>query len=316
MLEPLITVVIPCYNRSALLRRAIDSALAQNVPAAEIIVVDDGSTDDSPAVCASYGQRIAYVRQKNAGASAARNTGVNRAKNPWIAFLDSDDYWTPTHLEKMAGAIAETDGVANYYFCDMQMGERPNAGTLWQALGFAPQKAVQLTADGTNWAFLKRQPLMLQCAVIHKDAWLASGGLEPRFRLVHDTDIFFHLSVGAKVCAVAGVGCVQTDDDVSAVRLTTAVSSHGAAYWEECVGMWEKVLEKLPALRPPYRTIARFSLAAAHWRLFRLSWAAGQRARSLGHLPKMILADPAFLFLLLVHRRSDEAAPVVPPEYK
>src|ERR1035437_7346217 len=316
MSAPLISVVIPCYNRSALLRRAIDSVLAQGVPAAEIIVVDDGSTDDSQTVCASYGRRIEYVWQKNAGTSSARNTGVNRARNPWVAFLDSDDYWTPTHLKKMVAAINETAGAANFYFSDMQMGEGKNATTLWQMIGFAPPKLVQLTADGTNWAFLKRQPTMLQCAVFRKDAWLASGGLEPRFRLVHDTDIFFHLSAGENICAVPGVGCVQTDDDVSVVRLTTAVHSRDTAYWEECAGMWAKVLQKLPNLREPYRKMARFNLAISHWRLLRLNWSAGQRGRSLSHLSPIILAAPAFLFSLLAHRKSDVAAPVVSPEYK
>jgi glycosyltransferase involved in cell wall biosynthesis len=289
--------------------------LAQGAYATEIIVVDDGSTDDTREVCASYGNQIEYVWQKNAGASAARNTGVNHARHPWVAFLDSDDYWTPAHLEKMVAAIKATSGQANFYFCDMQMGEGKNAVTLWQKFNFAPPESIQLAADGTNWAFLKRQPMMLQCAVFRKDAWQAFGGLEPRFRLVHDTDIFFHLSAGSRICAVGGVGCIQTDDDVSAVRLTTAVHSRDTAYWKESVGMWEKILEKLPDLREPYRKLARVNLAAAHWRLVRLDWSSGQHRRSLRHLPQIFSADPGFLLSLLVHRRSDVSAPVVSPEY-
>jgi hypothetical protein len=313
---PQFSVVIPCYNRGRLLARAVESALAQTFQPSEIIVVDDGSTDDSKSVCAGLGDRITYVYQANAGASAARNTGVERARHEWVAFLDSDDYWTPTHLEKMAAAIAETAGAANFYFRDMQMGEGPNAASLWQMIGFAPPKPVQFIADGTNWAFLKRQPMMLQCAVFCKEVWLACGGLESRFRLVHDTDIFFQLSIGASICAVAGVGCVQTSDDTTGVRLTTAIPSGTPAYWEECVGMWAKVLRQRSALSEPYRGIARLSLAVSHWRLLRLNWAKGQRRGGLARLPGILWASPGFFCSLLLHRHSDGAAPVVAPEYE
>jgi len=316
MTPPQFSVVIPCYNRGRLLARAVESALAQTFKPSEIIVVDDGSTDNSKAVCAGFGDRITFVYQANAGASAARNTGVERAAHEWVAFLDSDDYWMPTHLERMAEAIVETGGGANYYFRDMQMGEAPNAATLWQMIGFAPPKAVQFIADGTNWAFLKRQPMMLQCAVFRKVVWLECGGLELGFRLVHDTDIFFQLSIGAKICAVTGVGCVQTSDDTTGVRLTAVIPSGTPAYWQECVGMWAKVLRQGAALSEPYRGIARLSLAVSHWRLLRLNWAKGQRSSGLGHVPGILRAAPGFFCSLLLHRRSDVAAPVVTPEYE
>jgi len=313
--SPPISVVIPCYNRGPLLARAVESVFAQTFQPSEIIVVDDGSTDNSKSICDGFGNRVTYVFQKNGGASAARNTGVERARHAWVAFLDSDDYWTPTHLEKMAGAIDQTGGPANFYFCDMQMGEGAKAGTLWEMVGFAPPKPVQFVADGTNWAFLKRQPMMLQCAVFRKEVWLACGGLEPRFRLTHDTDIFFQMSLGAKICAVAGVGCVQTSDDTSDVRLTTAIHGGTIAYWEECVGMWTKVLRQRSALREPYLGMARLHLAASRWRLLRLYAANGQRGRGLLHGLAIILTAPGFFFSLLRHRRS-VAAPVVTAEYE
>jgi glycosyltransferase involved in cell wall biosynthesis len=314
--SPQMSVVLPCYNRGPLLARAVESVLAQTFQPSEIIVVDDGSTDNSKSICDGFGSRLTYVFQKNAGASVARNTGVERASHAWVAFLDSDDYWTPKHLEKMAAAIVETDGAANFYFCDMQMGEAPKAESLWQMIGFAPPKPVQFVADGTNWAFLKRQPMMLQCAVFRKEVWLACGGLEPRFRLIHDTDIFFQLSIGAKVCAVSGVGCVQTSDDTSDVRLTTAIHGGTIAYWEECAGMWAKILRHRPVLSEPYLEMARFNLAVSHWRLLRLNSANGRRGRGLAHLPKIFLAKPGFFFSLLRHRRSDVALPAVTPEYE
>lgn len=90
-----VSVVIPAYNAGEYLGRAIDSVLAQTQPAAEIIVVDDGSADNTADVAQGYGERIRFIQQENAGASVARNTGIEAAASEWIAFLDADDEWLP-----------------------------------------------------------------------------------------------------------------------------------------------------------------------------------------------------------------------------
>ena len=88
---PWVDVIIPCYNQGRFLTTAVDSVLAQSYPHVGVIVVDDGSTDDTPAVAARYGDRIRYLRKENAGLSAARNTGLLVARGEWVLFLDSDD---------------------------------------------------------------------------------------------------------------------------------------------------------------------------------------------------------------------------------
>ena len=100
--SPLISVVIPTYNRGWILKEAVDSVLAQKYPAYEVIVVDDGSTDDTAAILAGYGNRITILRQENRGVSAARNRGVRKAGGNLLAFLDSDDLWLPGKLETQA----------------------------------------------------------------------------------------------------------------------------------------------------------------------------------------------------------------------
>jgi glycosyltransferase involved in cell wall biosynthesis len=107
MSTPSISVVIPTYNRARTVGKAIDSILSQTFGDVEIIVVDDGSTDDSTAVLASYCGRIRTIRQENQGVSAARNAGIRAANGKWIAFLDSDDQWHPTKLEKQLAALGE-----------------------------------------------------------------------------------------------------------------------------------------------------------------------------------------------------------------
>src|ERR1044072_212389 len=94
-----VSVVIPTYNSGPYLLEAIDSLLAQTLLPSEIIVVDDGSSDDTPARLKDYRGRIRYIYQENMGVSAARNRGIEAANGDFIAFLDADDIWHPRKLE-------------------------------------------------------------------------------------------------------------------------------------------------------------------------------------------------------------------------
>ena len=93
------SVIIPVYNRAAVIARAVESVLAQSRPADEIIVVDDGSVDETASFLNQYLPQIKIIRQENGGVSAARKTGIRAATGEWIALLDSDDEWLPQKLE-------------------------------------------------------------------------------------------------------------------------------------------------------------------------------------------------------------------------
>ncbi|MFZ5766339.1 MAG: glycosyltransferase family 2 protein [Thermodesulfobacteriota bacterium] len=95
---PRISVIIPTYNRADFLSQAIDSVLGQSLPAAELIVVDDGSSDDTAFLLAGYGDRLRVIRQENRGPAAARNSGIRAVSAPFLAFLDSDDRFAPDKL--------------------------------------------------------------------------------------------------------------------------------------------------------------------------------------------------------------------------
>lgn len=95
---PAVSVVIPAYNAAWCVRKAIDSVLAQDFRDFELIVIDDGSTDDTAAVLSEYGNAIRVVHQINGGLSNARNTGIRESRGEFVAFLDADDWWLPGKL--------------------------------------------------------------------------------------------------------------------------------------------------------------------------------------------------------------------------
>ncbi len=103
---PGVTVAISAYNYAKFLPEAINSVLAQDYPEFELIVVDDGSTDNTAEVVATFGDRVRYVYQKNAGLSAARNTGIKESRYDFIAFLDADDQFQPTMLRRIMETFA------------------------------------------------------------------------------------------------------------------------------------------------------------------------------------------------------------------
>lgn len=115
---PLISVIIPCYNGESFIRDAINSVISQTYNNIEIIVVDDGSTDSSPGILEAYGEKIIVIRQNNSGLPSARNAGIAHSNGDFIAFLDADDYWHPSFLEKSSSAlIGSSAGIA---YCGWQ----------------------------------------------------------------------------------------------------------------------------------------------------------------------------------------------------
>lgn len=132
-----VSIVIPTYNRAALLPRALQSALCMTLPGDEVIVVDDASTDNTAEVAAAWGDRIRYVRLPHGGAAATRNAGIRLATRPLIAFLDSDDEWCPHKLALQRALMAARPEIL-YCFSDFRVcyesgGEVPRYLNLWHS---------------------------------------------------------------------------------------------------------------------------------------------------------------------------------------
>ena len=114
-MNPLVTVVVPNYNYGRFLRAAIDSVLAQTFTDREVLVVDDGSTDDSLHVLRSYGNRIRWIVQPNSGQSASRNRGIAESRGRFIALLDADDVWLPEKLARQMALFEHRPDVGIVY---------------------------------------------------------------------------------------------------------------------------------------------------------------------------------------------------------
>ena len=292
--SPRISAVIPTYNRAPLIARAVESVLQQSHPPDEIVVVDDGSVDDTAERVAPYLDRIRYVRQDNAGSSAARNRGVDEATHPWIAFLDSDDSWRPGHLRLMADAISATNGAARFYFGDTIGTHTEGGRSFWAQAGLEVDGAHELAADAADWVMRPIQPTMLQSSVFRRGAYRAVGGLDPAIALRHDTLLFFQLGLGGPACAVAGAGAIMTDDDAPGARLSATHSDQTLRYWEETVVLYERVLRTTP-LRPAHRRELRRRLAMGHVQLARFAAERHARRHAVGELVAAAVTSPAVL---------------------
>jgi len=216
--NPLISVVIPTYNRLRQLTTALDSVLAQSYSNFEVIVVDDGSEDGTGQSVESLirsrpstAPTVRYVLQTNQGSSVARNRGIAEARGEWIAFLDSDDIWYPEKLEWQVRATEAYKGVCGACITDARLVNdsgldttsfRETGRTYTQEIGLAENALERLA-----WTF---DHFWVTSLLVRSELARQVGGFDPCIRFCEDHDFNFRLSLVTSFCYVNKV-LVQLD---------------------------------------------------------------------------------------------------------
>jgi glycosyltransferase involved in cell wall biosynthesis len=191
-----VSAVIPAYNIGKLVARAIDSVLAQTRRADEIIVVDDGSTDDTADIIKSYGSKVIYIYQENLGLAGARNTGIKAATSQWIALLDGDDEWLPDNLSLQMALLKRNPDLVwsagNYINCLCNENRR--------APDLDPAKVRRLLGgkdylDDFFEAYMNDAAGNADTMIIKRRVYEEMGLFNQSMRFTEDTDMWFRMAV-------------------------------------------------------------------------------------------------------------------------
>jgi glycosyltransferase involved in cell wall biosynthesis len=266
---PAVSVVIPAYRAARTIGRAVSSVLGQTRPAAEVLVVDDGSPEELAPVLAGYGPPVRVLRQSNGGAASARNAGVRAARGDLIAFLDADDYWEPDKLDLQLRAMSNHPEVV---LCASRYYLQPPGGVR-AASGRPPGRFLDgvLTASGED-AFALATHVWTSTVLVRRDAIRAHSfqtGLEP----VEDGDVWVRLVQAGSVylhgrplatAVLEPCSLSRTSADTSYGKLLSLVRHYrdllgqkALPQWERKVlGRWARAVSGGAALGPAWNLLA------------------------------------------------------------
>ncbi len=209
-MEPRFSVIIAVYNGESTIGRAIDSILGQTFPAHEIIVIDDGSTDNTKQKIASFGERVRYIHQENSGVAAARNLGARLATGDWLCFLDADDYYYPQRLAWQAELLARHSGLdfmtGNFDYVDpdgnilrRSMESTPVGRKL---LASAKGELYTLMAGGDIGGFITQHFGDTHTLALPRNTFLELGGYPEGVAVCEDVNLLIRLCARSQTIGV------------------------------------------------------------------------------------------------------------------
>jgi GT2 family glycosyltransferase len=184
---PRVSVIIPTYNRASLVGAAIASVLDQGYPNLELLVIDDGSTDDTAEVVRTFGTQVCYVHQANAGAASARNRGIELASGELVAFLDSDDLFLPGKLQEQVQCFQQQPSLVLVYcwFSILDEHSRHRLGRRCRLSGLVARDLLAQSMKG---------PLATPTIMVRRSALLEAGRFDESMALSEDTDLWCRLA--------------------------------------------------------------------------------------------------------------------------
>ncbi len=190
--NPTISVIIPAYQAAGMIGRALDSVLGQSHSPAEILVIDDGSTDDLAGAVRKYGDKVTLIRKANGGAAEARNLGLDRARGDLIAFLDADDYWLPEKLHWQVEVFArfpQAGIVGSAWYQEKPGGERRMAERTF----FSDQRFLDRLLPPAKATLVDIVNRLHICSILVRRNVLGVERFLPPLRMGEDRDLFFRL---------------------------------------------------------------------------------------------------------------------------
>lgn len=272
--RPLVSVVIPTFNRAKQTISAIESVLAQTYPNFEIIVVDDGSTDGSRLVIQGFidqrpenYHRMLVLNQPNQGASVARNTGISKAQGEYIAFLDSDDYWEPEKLEYQMQALDRFKNECAVCFTDARLVN--NSGldiSSFQAHRRHYQQVMGIDRNAVKSLAESFSGFWVSSLLVRADIARQIGGFSPDISFVEDRDFHFRLSLLTGI-AYVNKQLIRTDRTPSPAGSNIRPWDKAEVQFQQQERMLKKWLRTDPPLPPELNKIVKRTLGAlySHW---------------------------------------------------
>ena len=191
-MNPTVSVVIPAYNCASFIRNTLDTVFQQTCKDYEVVVVDDGSTDNTMEVLSGYGDRIKLIRQGNKGNSAARNTAIRNSSGEYIAFLDHDDLWLPEKLEKQMSVLKADKSIGLVYSDGYVVDSNGSIITTFFESAL-PQRG-EVTQKLFMYYFL---PLL--SVLVKKDLVIQAGCFPEDLRICEEWELFLKISEKAKM---------------------------------------------------------------------------------------------------------------------
>ncbi len=230
--ELLVSVVIPTYNRAEYVAKAVDSVLAQTYSNIEVIVVNDGSNDNTEEVLASYGNKIRHIVQDNAGVSAARNTGIRGAIGDCLAFLDSDDLWVSDKIQKQVDLLVKNPKSCGIYSNVVFVDE---AGCIVSG-GYTPQ---ELGAEGLFKNILVgKGKCRLQTLLVRKECLEDIGEFDATLKHGwEDRDFILRLSAMHRLLSI--------DEPLTKIVMHSGTHRHQAMSPVQCAHDYFSILDKI-----------------------------------------------------------------------
>ena len=275
MNTPQVSIVIPSFNYGRFIEQALRSALAQTFRDFEVIVVDDGSTDDTMQRVRTFGPSVHYVHQANSGAAAARNAGILRSRGEFIAFLDADDIWLPTKLTRQVHVLRSADASVAYTwwsFIDKDGAPLPQVK--------APTFAGDVLSELLRGCFVTFSMLM-----VRRSCFDRIGLIDSRLPIAEDWDLLLRLATGGYRFAYVPEVLVKN-------RLHGASLSADQATKSECEHVvLTRALEHLPdspELRPARKEALRVLLVSSAVENFK----AGNEKRAIELLTELAEHQP------------------------